>query len=335
MEQEKLFLAEYEQYSEAFWRNEEGGERRVTFFTTLTTALVTAIVALRTSELPIPKEEVVLIASAALSSALLFGLVTFLRILQRDRVTDEYKAVLRYLREHLKKSSGLDDYDLPLKSAPRHWLFRGGLATTVALMNCLLVAVLVALWSVSSERVWQFAPEAFLAAFLAHALAINARKKEGESASQTFRAGAGAVILNGAGQVLALERKDVPNAWQMPQGGLRPGEEPLAAAKREVREETGIKRCQLRRLAALDRPLVYELPRGNRSRKTGRGQVQYWYVFRFLGSNDQITLGDGKEFCAWRWMRLSELAATVVAFKQGVYQELVEELDRLQVPVAK
>lgn len=332
MEQEKLFLAEYEQYSEAFWRNEEGGERRVTFFTTLTTALVTAIVALRTSELHIPTAEISLIAYVALSSALLFGLVTFLRILQRDRVTDEYKAVLRYLREHLKKSSGLEDYDLPLKSAHRHWLLRGGLATTVALMNCLLVAVLVAFWS--PERIWPFAPEAFLASFLAHALAINARRKE-ESASQTFRAGAGAVILNSAGQVLALERKDVRNAWQMPQGGLQPAEEPLAAAKREVREETGIKRRQLQQLAALDRPLVYELPRANRSRKTGRGQVQYWYVFRFLGSDEQITLGDGKEFCDWKWMLMSELAATVVTFKRAVYQELVKELDRLQVPVAK
>ena len=146
MEPEKLLLAEYEQYSAAFWRNEEAGERRVTFFTTLTTALITAIVALRTSDVDIPEDELLLTASAALFAALVFGFATFLRILQRDRVTDEYKAVLRFLRVQLKRCSGLEEYYLPLSSFRRHWLLRGGLATTVALMNSLLVVVLIVLW---------------------------------------------------------------------------------------------------------------------------------------------------------------------------------------------
>ena len=326
MDPEKLLLAEYEQYSESFWRNEEAGERRVTFFATLTTALITAIVALRTSELKIPKAELVLISSAAAVCVLLFGLVTFLRILQRDRVTDEYKAVLRYLRAQLKRCSGLEDYYLPLQSLRKHWLLRGGLATTVALMNCLLVAVLAVLWSVP-DRAWPFGILAFLAAFLAHALGINARKKE-EAPSQTFRAGAAAVILNAEGKVLALERKDKHDAWQMPQGGMQPGEEPLEAAYREVWEETGIQPDDLRLLGPVERPLFYELPRDKRSSKTGRGQVQYWFVFRFQGEDKKITLGDQKEFREYQWMPLNDLAATVVDFKRGVYQELVEQLAR-------
>ena len=331
MDQEQLLLAEYEQYSEAFWRNEEAGERRVTFFTTLTTALVTASVALRASELNIPKQEVILVASAALSSALLFGIATFLRILHRDRVTDQYKAVLRYLRVHLKRCSGLDEYDLPLGSR-RHWLLRGGLATTVALMNCLLVAVLIAMWS-STDQMWRFVPAAFLICFVAQAWGINARTKE-EAASQTFRAGAGAVILDSDGRVLALERRDNRNSWQMPQGGLQPGEEPAEAAQREITEETGIK-CHMQPLAALDHPLLYELPARHRSAKTGRGQVQYWFVFRFPGKDEDITLGDKKEFRDWKWMPMHELVSTVVPFKRAVYQELARWLDRLQIPLAK
>jgi hypothetical protein len=220
MDDEKLLLAEYEQYSEAFWRNEEAGERRVTFFTTLTTALITAIVALRTSQFEIPPSEMRQIASLALSGGLIFGLATFLRMLQRDRVTDEYKAKLRYLREQLKtRATGLDEYELPSRT-PRHWLLRGGLAVTVALINSFLFGVFTALWS---QGAWKWMPAAFLVSFVAHGLCVRARKREEDRAkkeeeqqtkkrdeglSQTFRAGVGAVIVNAAGNILSLERRD-------------------------------------------------------------------------------------------------------------------------------
>ncbi len=47
--------------------------------------------------------------------------------------------------------------------------------------------------------------------------------------AQYFRAGVGAVIINDAGLVLALARTDIPDAWQLPQGGLEADEEPLQA----------------------------------------------------------------------------------------------------------
>ena len=62
---------------------------------------------------------------------------------------------------------------------------------------------------------------------------------------QTFRANVGAIIINGAGLVLALERKEIPGSWQCPQGGLDEGEEPLEAVRREILEETGIKASSL------------------------------------------------------------------------------------------
>jgi putative (di)nucleoside polyphosphate hydrolase len=56
-----------------------------------------------------------------------------------------------------------------------------------------------------------------------------------------FRASVGILVLNGPGLVLALERSDIPDAWQAPQGGLQFGEKPVEAAERELREETGIR----------------------------------------------------------------------------------------------
>src|SRR5438874_5948950 len=63
--------------------------------------------------------------------------------------------------------------------------------------------------------------------------------------AQYFRAGVGAVIVNSKGLVLAMERVDIPGAWQLPQGGIERSEEPLRAAFREVAEETGIPESDL------------------------------------------------------------------------------------------
>jgi len=144
------------------------------------------------------------------------------------------------------------------------------------------------------------------------------------SPKQTFRAGIGAVILNDNGKVLGLERKDIPGAWQLPQGGLE-DETPLEGVKREIFEETGIQAKDLQLLAECSRLLAYELPPEARTQKIGRGQVQYWFLFRFIGKDKAITLGDQKEFSVWKWMSMKKLAKKVVSFKQPVYRELVKE----------
>ena len=141
---------------------------------------------------------------------------------------------------------------------------------------------------------------------------------------QYFRAGAGSVIINAEGLVLALERADVPHAWQMPQGGLKRAEDPLKAALREVAEETGIQKRELDLIDSYPEPLVYELPAGARNKKTGRGQVQYWFLFRFRGKEKSIDLGDGKEFIGWKWVRFQTLLKTVVTFRKPLYHRLAE-----------
>jgi putative (di)nucleoside polyphosphate hydrolase len=136
------------------------------------------------------------------------------------------------------------------------------------------------------------------------------------------------VIINDQGLVLALERADVPGAWQLPQGGLEASEETLQAALREVCEETGIPEGGLELLEALPEPLAYELPAGARSEKTGRGQVQYWFLFRFRGNDERIALKGGGEFRAWNWMPVDHLLSLVVEFRKPVYRHLAERFQR-------
>src|SRR5438128_2486181 len=97
---------------------------------------------------------------------------------------------------------------------------------------------------------------------------------------QMFRANVGIVLANERGEVLALERKKIPGAWQMPQGGIQDHEEPIQAAKRELQEETGISADQVEFVAECPDWLAYELPRDMWSTKTGRGQVQKWFLFK-------------------------------------------------------
>jgi putative (di)nucleoside polyphosphate hydrolase len=124
--------------------------------------------------------------------------------------------------------------------------------------------------------------------------------------------------------VLAFERKRNKGSWQLPHGGKKSEESYLQAVIREIEEETGIKEKDLELLHSKPRFVAYEIPEDNRSHKTGLGQVQRWFIFRFTGSETAITLGDGKEFGDWKWISMDELAADVVPFKQDLYQQLKE-----------
>ncbi|MBI4526948.1 MAG: RNA pyrophosphohydrolase [Deltaproteobacteria bacterium] len=144
-------------------------------------------------------------------------------------------------------------------------------------------------------------------------------------AGQYFRAGVGAMIINREGLVLAVERADVPGTWQLPQGGLEKSEEPLAAVLREVAEETGILEGNLELLRALPEPLAYELPIGLQTAKTGRGQIQYWFLLRFHGSDSEIEVKKGGEARDWKWISFYTLLNSVVDFRKPVYRRLAEE----------
>lgn len=48
------------------------------------------------------------------------------------------------------------------------------------------------------------------------------------------------IVHTDAGEVLQLRRREPPDFWQSVTGSLNPGETPLQAARRELREETGL-----------------------------------------------------------------------------------------------
>lgn len=130
-------------------------------------------------------------------------------------------------------------------------------------------------------------------------------------------------------QILAFERADVAGSWQLPQGGLKRGEEPIDGAWRELKEETGLGEAEV--VARVEYPewVAYEWPpdviaeHGRDGKR--RGQVQRWFLFDAV--NAGITPSpDGSEFVTWRWVEPSWLIANVIEFRRAAYERVLGTL---------
>jgi ADP-ribose pyrophosphatase YjhB (NUDIX family) len=67
--------------------------------------------------------------------------------------------------------------------------------------------------------------------------------------------GVSVVVTNLAGDVLLLKHSYGPAVWALPGGGLGKGEDPLEAARREVREELGVELARLESVGSLEEVL--------------------------------------------------------------------------------
>lgn len=143
-----------------------------------------------------------------------------------------------------------------------------------------------------------------------------------------YRPCVGIFLMSASNEVFVGQRFDTPrDAWQMPQGGMDPGEEPVHAAMREMEEEIGTDRAELLMESRVWRS--YDLPRDIARRLWGgryHGQTQKWLAFRFTGRDEDIRLdGVHPEFCAWRWVPPDQLLRLIVPFKRDVYLSVVDE----------
>ncbi len=144
-----------------------------------------------------------------------------------------------------------------------------------------------------------------------------------------YRPGVGVMLLNRERKVWVGQRLDSTlEAWQMPQGGLDPGESPLEGAYRELEEETGIPSRLVELVDQAKEELTYDLPEdliGKIWKKPWRGQRQTWFLMRFLGEDQDVDIATpDPEFRAWKWAEPNELPALIVPFKKKLYEDLVD-----------
>lgn len=141
-----------------------------------------------------------------------------------------------------------------------------------------------------------------------------------------YRPNVGILLLNRKGAIFCGRRIDQSvEGWQMPQGGIDPGETPETAVLRELKEEVGTDKAEIVR--PLDEWLTYDLPDrliGVALHGKYRGQRQKWFALRFTGEDRDIDLTTFEpEFDAWEWVNGPTLMERIVPFKHEIYRRVL------------
>ena len=147
-----------------------------------------------------------------------------------------------------------------------------------------------------------------------------------------LRSGVGIVVLNKKNKIFVAKRIDNPkNFWQMPQGGINKNEKYYEAALRELKAETSIKSVEL--IKEINKKYTYILPDnliGIIWKGKFKGQVQKWFVVRFIGNESEININTkNPEFLDWKWIDVNDLPKIAVKFKLNVYKNIKKEVKKI------
>ena len=154
--------------------------------------------------------------------------------------------------------------------------------------------------------------------------------------AEGFRANVGIIVCDDHGQVLIGGRVG-QNAWQFPQGGIHRHESPEQAMFRELREEIGLARDDVRVLGSTQDWLRYRLPEAFVRRKMRPlciGQKQRWFLLRLVAAESSFRLDttDTPEFDRWRWVAWWQPVREVIFFKREVYRQALLQLGPIVFP---
>ncbi|ACY20634.1 NUDIX hydrolase [Gordonia bronchialis DSM 43247] len=134
----------------------------------------------------------------------------------------------------------------------------------------------------------------------------------------------GAVIVDDAGRILLVLRKNEPQAgyWSLPGGKVEPGETAVDAVVREVAEETGLQ------IDVLERAWVVEIPyRGG----TGTDDIVF-EVHDFRAGVRSGTLRAGDDAADAAWFAPAELTSIPVTARLLDFLTAAGVLDRRPPP---
>lgn len=163
-----------------------------------------------------------------------------------------------------------------------------------------------------------------------------------DASTLPYRPNVGIALFNAAGLVFVGRAETsgpeliVPGfEWQCPQGGIDEGEDIVAAARRELHEETNV--CSADFLSVTPVWWHYDFPpyEGPRHKLSPfRGQKQRWAAFRFTGLDAEIDVvnlptGEPQELFEWRWERLERLPGLVTPHKRAVYEKMARAFAKL------
>lgn len=112
---------------------------------------------------------------------------------------------------------------------------------------------------------------------------------------------AGGVVLNKKGEVLVVNQQG--NSWSLPKGGIEKGEAVLEAAKREIYEESGIKKLEyIKELGVYQRHPMAKDPK-----KEIKTKIKKIHIFLFKTRQEKLDPKDPHNPEA-KWMAKENVA---------------------------
>lgn len=144
-----------------------------------------------------------------------------------------------------------------------------------------------------------------------------------------YRPNVGIIICNKQGQVLWARRYG-QHSWQFPQGGINTGESPEQAMYRELYEEVGLSKKDVKILAFTRSWLRYKLPKRLvrwDTKPVCIGQKQKWFLLQLISNDADVNMqrSSTPEFDGWRWVSYWYPVRQVVSFKRDVYRKVMKE----------
>lgn len=147
-----------------------------------------------------------------------------------------------------------------------------------------------------------------------------------------YRPNVGIVLVNNQNSIFVGRRiGGEADAWQMPQGGINEDESEEVTLYREVMEEIGLTKDQVKIIQKSQNILYYQLPaRSRRNFWHGKyiGQKQRWFLVKLECHDSKININtEFPEFCEWKWMSPSDVARAAVSFKKDIYYSVLTEFN--------
>jgi len=139
---------------------------------------------------------------------------------------------------------------------------------------------------------------------------------------------AGGVVVNRHGHVLVVNQRG--NSWSLPKGHLDDWESPEQAARREIYEESGVRRLRLiKELGTYVRPRI--------GKHGGDDWKESKLICMFLFRTDQLRLDpQDDDHPEARWVRISLVAALLTHRKdRAFFRRMIPEVEALRVPLRR
>ena len=143
-----------------------------------------------------------------------------------------------------------------------------------------------------------------------------------------FRKAIGAIILNSKNQIIVFQRRDYPDSWQGPEGGIDGEETTIDALYRELYEEVGLKKEDFDIIATREEPFRYFFNEEAKNKFGIDGQEKYFFVIRLKDDNFKFKFDNKKdeiEFLNYRILENNkDIFDIVPLFKKDIYKEIIK-----------